>query len=483
MVRLKTIPSILTALILILPSFDGAGQGLKTYKIAPINKTVPPYYLLKLQEKLKRDKIVALGDRRVKESIHSLLDQRSQYVIQLFNDGYFIVDNEMTSYLQDLQSTIYKSNPQLPNETNIFALRKDSPNAISFGDGTIALTLGLLSRLENEDQILFVLCHELAHYHSKHSNNKIEEIARIQNDKNYKKQVKEINRSEYGQFTKYSKLINSLQLSLSMHGREKEFEADSLALQYFLNVSMNSQAPIRTLEILDSADMSLFKQNLNFKAHFNFTKYPFKDQWLNYKPSYSWHVADNALHADSLRTHPSCSKRIEALRRQLTHPIKQIDSRKTEMKPNVFREASIIEMIESEFYFEHYGMALYTSLSVLEKYEDTTYLHSMIGKCLYQLYIHQKNHELGNVLSLPDSRFPESYDRFLTFVHSLRLQELASLTYYYMADRKQNYLDNEDFIYSYWLATQTGVGPENPELIKASYLSRFPNGKYVNNFR
>jgi hypothetical protein len=103
----------------------------------------------------------------------------------------------------------------------------------------------------------------------------------------------------------------------------------------------------------------------------------------------------------------------------------------------------------------------------------------MIGQGLYQLYNHQKNHELAKVLALPDPRFEENYDRYLSFIHSLRLMELASLSYYYVSTKNEFYRDHEDFLYAFWLASRTEVSQEDPEKIKAEYIRKFPSGKYL----
>ncbi len=409
-----------------------------------------------------------------------LYEQRASLVIQQFNDDYLIVDTEISPYLQSVLNAIYDANPALPRETSVYAFRSEAPNAMSYGDGTIAFTLGLLSRMESEAQIAFVLCHELAHYHARHSDIKTIEFARLNYDKDIKKKVKSIAKNDYGKYTKYNQLISSLSLSITKHGREKEFEADSLALQFYLNTDYDLNGPIRTLEILDRADESLHPENLDIKKYFNFQVYPFKDQWLSYTRSNTWYASahdDN----DSLRTHPDCSKRIEAIQRQLK--MQKLTAKKrsdaNNVKANYFRMRSDFEIVASNFHFEQFGRGLFNSLILAERYPNNVYVHSMISQCLYQLYRNQKNHTLGKVLTLPDPRFEENYDRFLTFVHNLRLMELASLSYHYTMTKKDMYGTNEDFLYACWLNSQSEISQEDPARIKAEYLSIFPSGKYL----
>jgi hypothetical protein len=118
-------------------------------------------------------------------------------------------------------------------------------------------------------------------------------------------------------------------------------------------------------------------------------------------------------------------------------------------------------------------------MMLAENYPQNVHIHAMIGQGLYQLYWSQKNHELGKVLSLPDPRFEENYDRYLSFLHTLRLMELASLSYYYTVTKRKIFGEQEDILYACWLASKTEVSQEDPLKIKTEYIARFPTGKYL----
>jgi len=447
----------------------------KNYIPSPIQDTIPAAIYESLQAKLTLDKSrITEPKSQVSTYLKELYTKRTDYVIEQFNNDYFIVDENLSPYLQSILDKIYTANPSLPRETKVYAFRSDAVNAMSYGEGTIAFTLGLLSRMETEAQIAYVLCHELAHYHSHHSDIKMAKFARLNYDKELKRQVKAISKSEYGQYTKFTQLMRSLHISITRHSREKEFEADSIALLFYLNTAYDSHAPIRTLEILDSADISLYRKNIDLKKYFDCENYRFKDQWLSYNPSTTWHASDTD--SDSLHTHPSCAKRIIALQRQLkSHSQKD----QQPSKYNTMRTRSEFEQVASAFHFGSFGKALFKSIVLAEHYPNNAYIHALIGQSLYQLYRHQKNHELGKVLALPDPRFDENYDRILTFLHTLRLMELASLAYHYTASKKDTFNTSEDFIYARWLSSHTEVSADYPAQIKSEYISRFPSGKYI----
>jgi Zn-dependent protease with chaperone function len=468
--------------LLICICFSTKAQLASNYLAAPIQDTIPAFYSEQIKTRLNTDLLKAANFRgKVGASMKELLTERAGYVIENFNEDFFIIDPRFTGYLQDVLAKIYQANPQLPKETTVFAHRSSASNAISFGEGTIAFTLGLLCHLETESQIAFVLCHELAHYHSNHSNEKIQSIAQLYNSKEFKNELRAINRSEYGQYTRYVKLVSSLGISVSKHGREKEFEADSLAFFYFVNVSTDFNAPIRTLEILDSLDVDRKIEPIKLKKHFHFLDYPFKESWIEYDSQIIWSNRDKEIQ-DSLRTHPSCDLRIKAIQRQMVNSA-AINSRNLVLgKPTEIVLLSQFERIESQYHLKNYGRAMYNSLMLLEQFPQNAYLHAMVGKCLYQLYAYQKRHELGKVLPLPDPRFGESYDRFLTFLQSLRLSELEALTNHYMNEKKGIYSNDEYFLFALWLCAHTDPREANLKSIQNEYIRKFPKGKYTQQF-
>jgi Zn-dependent protease with chaperone function len=457
------------------PQFDN------NYIPALIQDTIPASVHSALRVKLESDKArITEPKGQVNTFIQELYDKRADFVTENFNADYFIVNDELTSYLKSVLDNIYKSNPALPRETSVYPFRSGAVNAMSFGEGTIAFTLGLFSRMETEAQIAFVLCHELAHYHQRHSDIQAMNYARLNFDRDVKKKVKQIGKSEYGKFTKYRQLMNSLNFSITRHSRDKELEADSIALLFYLNTSYDLRAPVRTLEILDSADMAPFTANLDLKKYFNFTAYPFKDRWLSYTPSNTWYASQHMEDNDSLRTHPSCKKRIEALQRQL-RSVTPAGRRAEDFNRGLTRQMAIrseFEMTASLFHFKQFGDALFQSLVLAEQYPHNIYLHARIGESFYELYRHQKNHELGNVLELPDRRYTENYDRFLTFIHTLRLTELASVAYYYPLAKAETCGNDEYFLYTSWLSAQVEVSQTDPGKIKTEYMRKFPNGKF-----
>lgn len=449
----------------------------KNYTPVPVQDTIPPEVYNHLSRRLEHDKSqVNEPKKKVNTYIKGLYDEQFKYVVSNFNDDYIITDTEITPYLQQVLANIYKANPQLSQETTVYAYRSSIPNAFSFGDGTLAVTLGLLSRLENESQLAFVLCHELAHYHRKHFEMRVQSLAQLNYDKELEKKLSQSNTYSYRK-----ELIKNLGLSINKHSRSHEFEADSAGLAYFLKTGYDRKAPVECMEILDKADEGRSQKIIDFKKYLDHSEYPFKESWLAYEKSTMWHKSETDGEfgdSDTTHTHPNCQRRLAALKKQLQGHSASNTITTDPAKMRYINAKSTFEEVASLYHFKKYGKALFGAFLLLEQYPDNAYLHAMVAKCFYQLHTYQKNHEIGKVLALPDSRFDENYDRFLTFVHQLRLTELASLGYYYAESRKPTDAADEDFWYAYWLCSQLPASKLAPAKVKADYTAQFPKGKY-----
>lgn len=469
---------LLIGIILCLPLTCAWAQFDKNFIPSPIQDTIPSELFRKLKAKSELDKS-KLGSSKSQENVFlkSLYDKRFENIVESFNDDSFIVDSELTDYLSQILNNIYAANPQLPREASIYAFRSASPNALSFGDGTIGFTLGLLARMENEAEIAFVICHELAHYHARHADQQMAQLAKMNYDKEIKKKIDAARKSEYGQYGKLNDVFMSLGFSITQHSRAHENEADSLGLTYFTKTSYNPWAAVRLMEILDSADVSQYQQNIDFATYFNFKKFPFKPVWAEYSKSTMWHASTKVN--DSLRTHPDCQNRIIALQRQLAR-LGMTDKQPLvrDAKAEYIAKTAEFEIVETLYHFKQYGKALFRSLALLESYPHNIYLSALVGRCLDQLFIYQRNHELSKVLDLPAPQFNENYDRFLTFIHKLRLVEIGSLAYYYTITRDDIFFQDEEFIYTLWRCSSLPMSEIDADKVKEDYLALFPNGKH-----
>ena len=108
------------------------------------------------------------------------------------------------------------------------------PNAYSLGDGSLAINAGLLVFLENEAQLAFVLCHELAHFQLAHTSRSIREYVETINSESYQAELKRLSKETYRVNEQLEKLAKKFVFHTRRHRRDHEAEADRQALQFRL---------------------------------------------------------------------------------------------------------------------------------------------------------------------------------------------------------------------------------------------------------
>ena len=462
-----------------LPFWPAFSQYERDFRPYEFQDTIPPEIYQTLKTRLLRDKALVTDKGKVGSYIRSLYDQRFEYLVQTFNKDYFLLDHPLTHLLERINTKIHEHNPQLKGDVRVYTYGSAVPNAVSFGEGTICIMLGLLERLETEDEIAYVLCHELAHYYAGHAQKNIAELAALNYDKELKSKIDAIRNNPYGQYTKLKALFNSLDLSVTRHSRGSEFEADSLGLVYFLKTGYNPYAPLQVMKVLEGADSELHRDSIQFRKYFDFKNFPFKAAWAKYKKPDILYQPFLDGNSDTLRTHPNCLRRLIRLQQQIGMDTVGTPRSNTGIFLRGENRLASLEIINAHYHFREYGKALFKSMIMADQLPDNPYTHAMISKSLYQIYKAQKNHNLHAVLELPDPRFDENYDRLLTFVNRLRLHELANLAYEYVTTRPAEFYKNEDFIHALWMCSRFEFSKVDPEKVREEYEQLFPGGKYL----
>jgi len=126
-----------------------------------------------IKDNYRRDSASIKGEN--KKYTIEMYRARLDFINEMFTDKEFIYTEETNQYLNTIVSEIFKNNPELKNlGTHFLFSRAYWPNAFSTGEGTIVFNIGLFTKLENESQVVFALCHELSHLYLNHSNKAVE---------------------------------------------------------------------------------------------------------------------------------------------------------------------------------------------------------------------------------------------------------------------------------------------------------------------
>ncbi len=411
-------------------------QSFKTYtpivndsvKLAAIKKDILQKYL--------KDSASIKGEN--KKQLVGFYRDRYQNLSDMFDEKEFLYNTEIDQYLNELVSEIFKGNPQLNRlGTQFLFSRVFWPNAFSTGEGTVVFNVGLFTGLENESQVVSILCHELAHLFQDHMDKAITQYVAVINSKEFQNELKEIKKSKYERNKQLAKLEKGLTFNTRRHGRDHESEADSIGLSYMQNTRYNVKEAITALGLLDNMDKDNYPSDSGLQRHFSFAEKPFNSKWLKQETGFFGGVADKKIsnkERDSLKTHPDCKDRAERIR-PTVEKIYKPGSRNFVVSETTFKELQNkfkFEIIEYCFQSENISRCLYLAMEMLETNPANAYLVTTIGKCFNEMYSHQKEHTLNRIVNLPSPYFDKNYDILNQFIQNITLGDMASLGYHFL---------------------------------------------------
>jgi hypothetical protein len=427
----------------------------------------------------------SLSGRKYKNEIADIFKQRNTSIKETIGEKEIITDAVAVSYLNSLVQIILTANPQLKKDSlRVLFSRAWWPNAASMGEGTIVFHLGLFNRLENEAQVAFILCHELAHYFLDHGNAAIFHYVETTNSEDFQRRLKEISKSEYNRNNQLEKLGLSFAFNSRRHSRDHEKEADAMAFDLLKNTRYDLKAAVSSLAVLDSVDKDKFAGRLALEQQLNFPGFPFKKRWISGNTlmfaDAKEEKKDKAI-ADSLKTHPDCQLRLSLMEAKLNKEAKSAGQTFL-VSQNQFQKlksAFDYEILEYCFESDQVARTLYFALQMLSVDPKDPYLLSMAGKCLNKLYAAQKEHTLSRIVDLPNPAiYNEEYNSLLKAIQNWRLNEIAAISYYFHQTHADAGKSNEDFVYAMIQSKEHFNMPDEKKEWIQYYHQNFPKRKY-----
>ena len=337
-------------------------------------------------------------------------------------------------YLDRMVAEIVRGNPELSGHPfHCYFSRSAIPNASYIGEGIILFNMGLFDRLADESEAAFILCHEIAHCYLQHPEKSIGKYVTALNSEEVQAELRKIKGSAYQKRGRVDALVKGITFDSRRHSRDHESEADSLAVILMQHTPFAPTGALTTLKLLDGIDKTSFDTEAALLARFDAKEYPFKKKWVAREEGLLGghaHLTEDKEQADSLKTHPDCSKRLIALQ-----PMVRAGGSRWVIDSAVFvrlGERFRYEVIEYAFASDHYTKSLFLTLQLMKDRNRDPYLVSQTGKLLLGMYRAQKAHTLSKVADLPSPYYPENYNLLLQWVQNLYLEDLAAINYYYL---------------------------------------------------
>jgi len=246
-------------------------------KTAPVEATPPP-----LNEEFKFGKVDL-----------EALEQADLLDFRLERDGLVLADESANAYLRRVGQSLISRELVLERVSWRFrALRDPQPNAFALPNGSIYLTTGLMTLIDNESQLAAIIAHELTHVMRRHTY--------LHNRSNRKKFLTMNVMSAVGAYAPLSVVgavitavttVAPLIMMATIYGysRDLEREADFKGIDMMISAEYSPEEMLSVIKLLDK-DIEGENVRLFYNDH------PSLDERIKYLSSYLGARADRVTH-------------------------------------------------------------------------------------------------------------------------------------------------------------------------------------------
>ncbi|HTA62810.1 MAG TPA: M48 family metalloprotease [Bacteroidia bacterium] len=418
-----------------------------------------------------------------KKDIKEILTANKKAFVSLDTSKLLMRTDTITKYLQALTDRIQQKNPLLKGKKiTLFTYRTEEPNAANWGAGVILVNLDLLSKYTNEEEICITLCHEISHDLKNHVIHGLEEKYAVLNSEAFKKEVKTIKQTEFGKYKQIEALLAKFLSKNTKSSRTKELEADSLGLVLYCNAGYSAYYAFQEMEKLDSIDKPIFFNKIDYSKQFNSPIYPFKKSWLEPEGEEETITGSNVTRErpDSLKTHPDCKIRLQALKRiakRMNYNTNKPAQSSTAY--NYFKTVSLFEELEYNQSEYNVGDAIYQALQLNTLYPNNAYVKCSIVNSLYEFYNSKIDHYMSLVVDYPKNTNPPEYNQMLIFLNNLNLDAVKNILTNYYDTNVKNKINDAYGAYVAALVSSINMTKKDKENLIVEYKKKYNDPHYI----
>ncbi len=344
--------------------------------------------------------------------------ESTYYIQQRMMTGLILFNDSLSNYVTQVGQLILEHEPELKNKLAFYVYRDPSPNAFTSASGSILVTTGLLSQLDNEAQLAFILSHEIIHYKKNHML------------KGY------LNREKMrgGDSRNRNSRNNSWVSDYLTYSQDQEFEADRLGFELFKKTTYNVSEALRSFDVLEYSYLPF--DDIQFDTTFfnlDYMKVPAGYYLNKVDPIYS---DDN--YEDRNSTHPNIRKRRMVLM-TLVDTVSEKGRKLFVLDKTYFlnvRQKARYDLCQLYMLERDYPEAIYTAFLLLQKDPTSVYLKKIIAKALFELAAYRQRATTNNN-SLSDMLFGD-YSMSNRGARYSRYSRLRNNSYYRLPDYKDH---------------------------------------------
>jgi len=350
-------------------------------------------------------------DRRTRKTKEELVLQSTFAIDELLLSGDVLFNDTIGKYVNKVADELLKDNLELRNKLNFYIVKSSYINAFTTERGAIFISLGLISKLNNEAELAFILSHEIIHYQENHILNGYLETSKIKKEK--------------GQYKGQS--IKEKLLSRSNYSKDLELEADNKGFYLFTQSMYDPTAAITAMDVLKYGSYPIedkvFDHSFLHHSNYSFPK--------SYRLDTVRTIESEEDYDDSESTHPNIKKRKEKLQVLVTDSSSKSKFIISEKAFNYVREISRFEVLNNYTSERDYGMAFYHNFLLQQEFPDNIFLKTNMGYLLYAMATYKSNKNQLQVLRKYAKEQGE-FQQVLYLFNRMSDEELAAIAVEYL---------------------------------------------------
>ncbi len=375
---------------------------------------------------------------KVSKSLTTMYKSFESEFVEEIKDKNFTFKSGLEDYIQNIISDLRKDNPLIPAKIEVLIEKSNYPNAYCLANNTFVVNMGLFNWLDNRDQMMAVISHELGHNILDHVLNS--QVESIKNNLNESSVVKNLREVKHNRSAKAFDLVKNKIYALKALKRQHEKEADSIGYVLYKKSNKNEFEYVNALKNLLDFD-TISPKKLSDKIYLKLYDLPnqkFNKKWLLLDDftNYNYDGFKQKLDKDSIATHPETEERVASLRSSFEELLLEKKSLPADENYKKIRNLTENEVLPNLFWNEKYGVGIYAAMQFLESEkedkESQTFYKEWLGKCFEKIYEGRKNYKLNRYLDTVDPKnHSESYQQFLNFMWNLKLEEIKNISDFY----------------------------------------------------
>lgn len=454
-----------------------AGQYQHNYEIRKVSSPQSFEMLQRLDDMFDIEATTDFKDYQRDPVVQSINIERLTELRKSIKRGYFLIDDTLQQFVNAVLEKIVRANG-LSEQISRYAFIADNAarSASCHGKGIFIVNVGLLAAINNEDQLAFVLAHEIAHDELGHIREKILLERSVKLQTKSKKITKQVfgynNEIDIAELEEY----RNTAYQVMRYSRDAETLADSLGLVYLSKAGYQKAGALELLELLKEGQKPKYEIGIDFFLPFDSPQYPFQSYWLNEKPGVynaSRKGSTNVFSYDSLLTHPDLQRRqayISAARYKVSNYT--IDE---QTNPSISIAIAELQIIHSAFRAGKFDLTLYYAMQMLKKYPDNAFVISRIGIALMNSLTAKDQNIFRSIVSPYTGTYNEAQRLMNNFLYNLECKELGEVAYHFM--KREDHFNHEERSHYYllWRICDLTYRYDEKNSIAKLYNSKFKN--------